>query len=378
MSLREWWTGLMAAEPAAVALLVVGAVLGALAYALVKAVVGGLWSFGRGQVEQQFWRDGGKLTTLLSLTVLVLAYAFYGEEQPRPLVGALVDMVREQLLAVLPLAVLTQWVLLWLFWLLFGLLMKLPRAQLLEPAVLFNSVLVFSGLMVLFTLVFLGLARQDWGAAAGWYAAVVAACYLLIVVGNNPRNWPSGRGSWTFRWKVEPRTVLLVTLLFTAVFTVIAAAVWGVRASTSSGGVPSLGAMLHGELIVMSVLFLLLCLGFKTVILKNNPATPKVLFDFMDLTGALSAVTIALTGLAQSPLRLGSTPVWVIAAGPPLLVAAAILLFNLVPRSARIQTPRWGWCLVACVVFALLVVPGRAILTEVLTPVAALIPWPDL
>lgn len=378
MSLREWWTGLMAGEPAAVALLFIAAVLGALAYALVKAVVGGLWSFGRGQVEQQFWRDGGKLTTLLSLTVLVLAYGFYGDEQPRPLVGALVELVREQLLAVLPLAVLTQWVLLWLFWLLFGLLMKLPRAQLVEPAVLFNSVLVFSGLMVLFTLVFLGLARQDWGAAAGWYAAVVAASYLLIVVGNNPRDWPSGRGSWTFRWKVAPRTVLLVTLLFTAVFTVIAVAVWGVRASTSSGGVPSLGAMLRGELIVMSVLFLLLCLGFKTVILKSNPATPKVLFDFMDLTGALSAVTIALTGLAQSPVRLGSTPVWVIAAGPPLLVAVAILLFNLVPRSARIQTPRWGWCLVACVVFALLVVPGRAILTEVLTPVAALIPWPDL
>jgi hypothetical protein len=377
MSLRDWWSELMAGDPAAVALLFVGGVLGALAFVLVKAVVGGLWSFGRGQVEQRFWRDGGKLTTLLSLTVLVLAYALYGDEQSRPLAGALVDLAREKLLAVLPLAVLTQWVLLWLFWMLFGLLMKVPAAQLVQPAVIFNSLVVFSGLMVLFTLVFLGLARRDWGAAAGWYAVVFAANYLLIVIGNNPRNRPSGRGSWTLRWKVAPRTVVLVTLLFTVVFTVIAAAVWGFQASAHRG-VPSLTAALRGELIVMSVLFLLLCLGFKTLILKDNPGTPKVLLDFIDLTTALSAVVIALAGLAQSPVKLGSTPVWVIAVGPPLLVAAAILLFNLVPRSARTEARRWGLCLAASVVVALLVVPGRAVLTEVLAPVAALIPWPDL
>ncbi|GAB3842801.1 hypothetical protein [Dactylosporangium cerinum] len=84
MSLRDWWSDLMAGDLVAVALLVIGGMLAALAYAVVKAVAGGLWSFGRSQVEQQFWRDGGKLTTLLSLTVLVLAYAFYGHEQPRP------------------------------------------------------------------------------------------------------------------------------------------------------------------------------------------------------------------------------------------------------------------------------------------------------
>ncbi|MFC5004457.1 hypothetical protein ACFPIJ_42355 [Dactylosporangium cerinum] len=104
MSLRDWWSDLMAGDLVAVALLVIGGMLAALAYAVVKAVAGGLWSFGRSQVEQQFWRDGGKLTTLLSLTVLVLAYAFYGHEQPRPLAGALADLARDKLLAVLPLA----------------------------------------------------------------------------------------------------------------------------------------------------------------------------------------------------------------------------------------------------------------------------------
>ncbi|GAA3248266.1 hypothetical protein ACFO1B_39285 [Dactylosporangium siamense] len=377
MSLRDWWSDLMAGDPTAVALLIIGGMLAALAYAVVKAVVGGLWSFGRSQVEQQFWRDGGKLTTLMSVTVLVLAYAFYRDEQPRPLARALVDLAHDKLLAVLPLAILTQWVLLWLFWILFGLLMKVPLAQLIQPAVIFNSLLVFSGLMVLFTLVFLGVARRDWGAAAGWYAVVVAANYLLIVMGNNPRNRPSDRRGWTYRWRIAPQTIVLVTLLFTVLFAVIAAVVWGVQRSMHRG-VPSLAGALHGELIAMSAVFLLACLGFKTLILKDNPGTPKVLLNFIELTTALSAVMIALIGLSQSPVKLGSTPVWVIAVGPPLLVAVAILLFNLVPRSARTEAPRWGLCLAASVAVALLVVPGRVILTDVLTPVAALIPWPDL
>jgi hypothetical protein len=63
---------------------------------------------------------------------------------------------------------------------------------------------------------------------------------------------------------------------------------------------------------------------------------------------ALSACAIALSGLHHSPVTLGRVPVWLIAVGPPLVVALVVFATNLV--RLRRCTTRWGACVLVAFV----------------------------
>ncbi|WP_344078550.1 hypothetical protein [Luedemannella helvata] len=80
--------------------LVIGALALYLTYQVVSQVFKGVRAaglFAKRQIDQKFWRDAGKLATVLSFLLLVVAYAFYGDEQERTLGQAVADLGREQL-----------------------------------------------------------------------------------------------------------------------------------------------------------------------------------------------------------------------------------------------------------------------------------------
>lgn len=325
--------------------------------------------FVKGQIDQKFWREPGKLRFVIGLLLLAIAYGFYGGDQPRPLWEALLDIGRGQILAVMPLAILTQWILLLAFWMLFGLVMGVSFVKLGKPiSDMAIGMVVFGAEMVLFTLALMSLVEGQGLAAFGWLLAF-AALNLPLAFAARAQLRKKG---------LPERPVAILWLLYmgliAALFAFIAFCVvivfWvGELAAPNREGV------VKGVLIGLLVLTLIMCFRFHGDVL-SQVEVPKSLMYFIDFSLALAAGVVAVIGVQETPVTLGPVPAWVVAVGPPLIVAGMILFSHL--RGMRESTPRWTACLVAGVLAAFLVLPATLGLTRLLGPVLPSVDLPFL
>ncbi|MFC6081237.1 hypothetical protein [Sphaerisporangium aureirubrum] len=364
------------------------------------SAAGSVFGFARRRVQERFWRETDKMAPLISLLLLVIAYAFYGREQTRTLPEALLDLGKEQLASVLPLAIVTQWVLLCAFWLVFGLLLGVTRERLMYPLSSMLFLAVLTGYMILFTTALMGVFADGVQVAeAGVFALAVPLMYLGNVLDGPERRarharmreemraeaglpevrrgaahrliWGSADRPGS-RWLPPPGPMLGGVLAVFVMFALLTGVIYALKAFGEPRP-PTVAEVVHAELVVTSLLFLLSCFYFRTVTLMELDP-PPALFHFVDLSLALSACAVAVAGLPDSAVTLGPVPPWVVAMGPSLVVAALILGIHL--REQRAGTPRWGICLAVSVAAAVLVWPAKIVLTEVLPPLIGLLPLP--
>lgn len=335
-----------------------------------SVVVGaGIGRFTKDQIDQRFWQDPGKLRFVIGLVLLTVAYAFYGGDQPRPFGEALLDIGRGQILGVMPLAILTQWLLLMAFWIVLGLVMGVPLAKLGRPfADTAIGVFVFGGELVLFTLAVMSAVEGAFASAAAWFLAF-AAINLPIAF--------AGRAALRRKGLPErPVAVLwlaytgVLALLFGFVAACVALVYW-----VAGLGPPTQGGVVKVVLIVVLMIALIMCFRFRSDVLAEVDAPESLLF-FIDFSLALATGVVAVIGVQQAPVTLGPVPSWLVAVGPPLIVAAMILLVHL--RRLRESTPRWTACLVTGVLASFLVLPATAGLALVLSPVLPQVDLPFL
>lgn len=321
--------------------------------------------FAKDQVDQKFWRDPGKLRLIIGVLLFAVAYGFYGADQSRPLGQALGDTVRGQVLAFMPLAITAQWLLLLLFWLLLGLVMGVPFLKLAKPIgdVLIGTVVIAAEVLC-YTLWIAALRDGRYAESWGWLAAFAAINLVLIGLAQasprTRRSWPAALGVW-----------LLLDVLLIVLFSIVAGVIAAVRAAMDLPPSDQAG-MVRLALIAMTVVFLMLCFAFRSTYL-NEVEVPESLLYFIDFSLALAAGIVAVAGVQQSPVTLGPVPAWVVAVGPPLIVAG--MLFTVRLRRLRESTPRWTAVLVGAIGAAFLVLPATILISKALAP---LLPQPDL
>jgi hypothetical protein len=322
-----------------------------------------------GQIEGRFWRDPGMLRLVIGVALFVVAYGFYGTAQSRPLGDALADTVRGQILTFMPLAIMTQWLLLLLSWLLLGLAMGVPFAKLGKPiGDIVVGMVVVTAEVVCFTLALMGFVEDEPAAGTVWLLLFAAVNLPLAFIGRSQAR-QRGTDQRGF-WKSLPGLWLLFTLLMLALCGLVAGVVALVRAAAGMPDLDVPGAI-RIALIATSVVFFANCFQFRSEYLSMVD-TPNALLYFIDFSLALSAGIVALIGVQQSPVTLGPVPAWVVAAGPPLIVAG-MLFVRL--RGFKEETPRWASTLVVAVGASFLVLPASLLLSKLLAP---LLPQPDL
>ena len=135
----------------------------------------------RAVATRDFWRDGSRLLTLLQLCLLLLAYAFSSGDQSRPLSEAVTEIADGQLSDFLPLAVLTQWALLSVLWVAFGLLTGVSRSALNVPFAAVWAMGMTAALIIGFTAAW--MIPSTGGGVVGHAPAAVAVVGVLLVYG---------------------------------------------------------------------------------------------------------------------------------------------------------------------------------------------------
>lgn len=343
--------------------------------------------FGQKQVGEKFWRDAGKTTTLINFILLVIAYAFYGHEQTRTVIQAVIDLGKEQLDTVLPLAILTQWVLLLGFLALFGWIMRVPMRSLFHRVtVIIGGWILFAALMVFCTawaypLVFGGFDSVAWTSLG----VTLLGLYLAAVATNSPEQrranaeWLRQRGwfvrllfaggSERSRWRVPPFSIIILVLALLLCDAVTAYFVF-VFYDKTLATVPSREVLIRVQVVVSAFIALMSCFFYRQRV-ASQPEVPAALFAFIDFSMALSACAIALSGLGESAVTLGRVPVWTIAIGPPIIVALLVFTTNVL--RLRSGTTRWGTCLFAAVMAGPLVWPAKEALHWLLRPLVELL-----
>ena len=126
------------------------------------------------------------------------------------------------------------------------------------------------------------------------------------------------------------------------------------------------GCSSTADLIAVLRIALLMGFRFRSDVLGEAEA-PEALQYFIDFSLGLAAEVVAVFGAQESPVTLDPIPAWVLALGPPLIVAAMIFTVHL--RNLRETTPRWTAGLVTGVLAAFRVLPATLLLTQVLSPV---------
>jgi hypothetical protein len=337
------------------------------------------------QIKAEFWKDTGKAATLVGFVLLMVAYGFYSGSQTRSFGQAAADLIREQLADIMPIAILTQFILLTGCWIIYGFIIRMPLAHLLIPLMMASGMVVLTAAILLFTVAAAALVRLDVVLAVLAFAAIAPLVYLTLVI-KAATEMPDVKAALTpdQRRKIaaglqkppSPWRVLGVDLVstFGAVVLLSALIAGGVLIFVLIRHQPqglTLARMLKGELAVSSVLFLLVCLTFRSKESIGQWQIPPAIFYFIDLSLALSAAVIALSGLSTAQVTLGATPVWLVAAGPSLLVIIAIVLINILPERHEIQ--RWKLSLAISVVVGLLAWPVKLYLTTALLPAVDMI-----
>jgi hypothetical protein len=261
-----------------VVLKIVAAVLALiLLYTIVRYIIIGVITivqFGKEQVEQKFWRDAGKTTTLISFILLVIAYAFYGQQQTRTVVQAATDLGKDQLDTVMPLAILTQWLLLLGFLALFGWLMQVPMRPLFHHATLVLGWILFTGLLAFCTVWAYPLAFGGFDAVA-WASLGVTllGLYFFVVATNGPKQrrtnaeWLRRRGwfvrslfaggSERSRWRISPFGLIISVLPLLLIDMIIAVFVFAFYDKTGAT-IPSREGLVSVQVVVSAGLALML------------------------------------------------------------------------------------------------------------------------
>lgn len=316
-----------------------------------------------GYAASQPWKNLGTVTTLTGFAAFLIAYGFYGREQTRTFGQALSDLVAEQLASLAPLAVLTQFILLVLLWIILGLLISLPWREVVTPVAVILGFAAFGAAFMLLPLGISLLARGSTVPGVLALLGIVAALYYMYVTDAllKNKNWRRPVGIGTFI------PVLLVT-------SGLSAAVMGGTALyylAAYSRLPVLAEILRIELVVTSGLFLIMCAIFRGKSYQDEYPVSRELFYFIDISLAIAAAIVALTGLPGSAVTLGWVPPWLVAIGPSLAVVALIVLLDL--RHARARIPRWRLAVGACVALGLITWPLKLLLTEGLAPAIDLV-----
>jgi hypothetical protein len=379
-------------------ILIVSVILSSVTVGLIQLVVNGkLWS-------RTFWSNSGKALPVLTCIMLVVSYRFAGVHDARPLGTALADAADTGLPRLIPQSILTQLVLVTIFWFIFGRLMDLPWRTLAAP---YGSLaLGAAGLLLMFPITTMWLALHRAG-DPGTFALVLAGLIGLVGL------WgylvalyecsPLGRVEWKTRREqaqlgpsqpdADPRTkrmllrfveepppfrlwpglrrVLRHTRQLSASVAFVAVAIslpyWAGWLDP-----PRPTAVLRVELVIYCI-GLLIALGRFRDLAFEIPDLPAAMTAFVDLTLALSASMVAIAALPGANVTSGRAPPWTVAIGPPLLVALLLLVAVLVPN--RSSTPRWTTCLTVSGAAAVLLVPLQALITAAILPIVGLLPW---
>jgi hypothetical protein len=310
------------------------------------------------------WRDAGKLASVISFVLFLLAYGLFWQEQPRTLDEALLDMGKAHLAEIVPTAILTQVVLLSAYWFIFGRLTAVPARTLLEPYRLIVGLAIAFAWLLLASVVPFVLAGGDSGTlgmAVLGLITVLGLCAPLLVksVAAASKQAQQGKAAASI-------TVALVALLMLT--GLVATTVAAVYAAVSSD--PSVSGLVATDFAIMTVLLLFTGYRFRAYI--GQADVPAALPHLIDFSLAISACAIALVGLAGSTVTLGGVPPVLIAAGPALAVAAMIYVVHL--RQSRRTMPRWWACLVVAIVAGLLVGPLKVLLEAPIAAFAGVLP----
>ncbi|MFB8242851.1 hypothetical protein ACFC58_40585 [Kitasatospora purpeofusca] len=363
----------------------------------------------RAVTSRDFWDDTGRLLGVAQLLLLVLAYAFGAGGQSRSFGAAVGDLLSGQLPDLLPMAVATQWLLLSVLWLVVGASAGVSRSDLTAPFDAVRGMALIAVFVVAFTAAW--MAPPSGAGPAGRLPAVVGVGAVLLLFGylsavsrgheqrpdiarrrreilehsfrrpgdapgQGPENRPEealiaallARGqsrpgpSTGSIWRPAPALVVRLCLLWAALLGVPAAAVTWIF-STGHFPPPDLKGVLRVELAVLSVMVLMMVFSFRRNLdgrVRVSPAVPRLI----DLSLLLSVGWLGLSGALESPVTLGPLPAWVVALGPPLAIAALVLVLGVLPH--RRQTPRLAFALTVAVAAGPLVLPLRSALQHLL------------
>ncbi|GIH11600.1 hypothetical protein Rhe02_96670 [Rhizocola hellebori] len=320
--------------------------------------------FVRKQVGNRFWRDAGKLASVISFVLLVLAYGLFWQKQTRTLDEALLDMGREHLAEIVPTAILTQVVLLSAYWFIFGRLTAVPTRTLLEPyRLVVGLAIAFAWLLLASVLPFV-LAGGDSGTlgmAVLGLITVLGLCVPLLAKSVTAASKRAQQG----KARASIAVALVALLMLTSLVATTVAAVY---AAVSSD--PSVAGLVATDFAILTVLLLFTGYRFRAYI--GQAEVPAAVPHLIDFSLAISACAIALISLPGSEVTLGGVPPVVIAAGPALAVAAMIYIVHL--RRSPQHTPRWRVCLAVAIVAGLLVGPVKALLSAPIAAFASILP----
>ncbi len=328
-----------------------GVVLGLIAVSLVWQLVSAILriiTFARDQVRDRFWRETDKLTLFITFLLLFAGYGLYRNDQPRTFVQAVEGIGLARLAELLPVAILTGWTLLVTFWFLFCGVMGIPirrTGRVLSGVGVFLAATV---LLMLYSVVVTAAVRGQVVTIVLAALGILVANYLLLVAENSRRVHRP--------WRIPVRHQLFMLFAWSAVFGVVGAFIVASVYASNGRGTPSVTGVLIVDIAVMTVFALFACVSFRKEVLAVQDA-PRVTLHLVDLSLAVSAAAIALTGMAHAPVSLGPVPPWLVAAGPPLIVALMVLAVHVLP--ARRHTPRWGTALVVAIAAGLLVGPAK-------------------
>ncbi|WP_406114675.1 hypothetical protein [Kitasatospora purpeofusca] len=135
----------------------------------------------RAVTSRDFWDDTGRLLGVAQLLLLVLAYAFGAGGQSRLFGAAVGDILSGQLPDLLPMAVVTQWLLLSVLWLVVGASAGVRRSDLTAPFDAVRGMALIAVFVVAFTAAW--MAPPNGAGPTGRLPAVVAVGAVLLLFG---------------------------------------------------------------------------------------------------------------------------------------------------------------------------------------------------
>lgn len=327
----------------------------------------------RTQVRERSWRDAGRLSSFVSLLLLVLAYGLFPAGQSLGPGEQAERLVGDFLGSIAPAAILTQALVLGVSWLVLGGLAGVRGRQLAEPfTTALTGAAMFAVLFLLSVVPFAvtGGDAEALGTAAGvlFFVLILAVAVLGAVLQRRVRRSGAATaaasvpgvpaGTAASGGPVRMSSALAVAVGVGALVLlagVIALPTAWIYAEVAPD--PSVEGLIVVDLAIASFMFLFICFKFR-LYLADVDGAPPVVGHLIDLCLAVSASALALTGSPALEVVLGTVPAIVVGALPGLVVAVMIAVLHLRPASS----PHLGVAVAVAVGLGLLVAPLREVL----------------